>query len=266
MYNVVLIPRDARNRQDGVMSIPAADLPVPARVRALAGAARLTPLWENELGGVTFRADPPHDGEAPPRVIKFGPHDPEGPMLDEAERLEWAATFTPVPEVFDAGRDSSHEWLVTSLVPGRSAVDPAWIAKPTIAAFAAGAALRRLHDALPVIDCPFDWSVETRIHNARFRGFDIPEFLLTPPEIDVLVVCHGDACVPNTLLNDDGSLAAHVDLGALGVADRWADLAVATLSTQWNYGPGHEDELLAGYGVARDDERIAYYRALWENT
>lgn len=31
---------------------------------------------------------------------------------------------------------------------------------------------------------------------------------------------------------------------ALGVADRWADLAVATWSTTWNYGPGWEEPVL----------------------
>jgi kanamycin kinase len=50
----------------------------------------------------------------------------------------------------------------------------------------------------------------------------------------------------------------------LGVADRWADLAVATWSTQWNYGPGWEQPLLAAYGVAADPERIRYYRLLWD--
>jgi hypothetical protein len=52
------------------------------------------------------------------------------------------------------------------------------------------------------------------------------------------VVCHGDACVPNTLLDRTGRWIGHVDLGTLGVGDRWADLAIATLSTEWNYGPG----------------------------
>ena len=47
------------------------------------------------------------------------------------------------------------------------------------------------------------------------------------PALD-LVVCHGDACNPNFLLADDGNFTGYVDLGGLGVADRWADLAVAS--------------------------------------
>jgi len=64
------------------------------------------------------------------------------------------------------------------------------------------------------------------------------------PPVDRLVVCHGDACCPNTLLGPDGRWVAHVDLGQLGTADRWADLAVATWSTAWNYGPGWEPTLV----------------------
>jgi kanamycin kinase len=50
------------------------------------------------------------------------------------------------------------------------------------------------------------------------------------------------------------------DLGDLGVADRWADLAVAT----WNYGPGWETPLLDAYGIAPDPARTCYYRLLWD--
>ena len=84
-----------------------------------------------------------------------------------------------------------------------------------------------------------------------------------PPPVDRLVVCHGDPCVPNTLLDVDGTVTGHVDLGALGVADRWADLAVASWSTVWNFGPGYEVPLLAAYGVEADPVRMDYYRALW---
>ena len=89
--------------------------------------------------------------------------------------------------------------------------------------------------------------------------------LVDPPPIDRLVVCHGDACAPNTII-DGGAWSGHVNLGSLGVADRWADLAIATWSTQWNYGPGWENALLEAYGVEADPQRTAYYRLLWDPT
>jgi aminoglycoside phosphotransferase len=49
-----------------------------------------------------------------------------------------------------------------------------------------------------------------------------------------------------------------------GTADRWADLAVATWSAGWNYGPGWGDQLLAAYGVRDDPVRTRYYRLLWD--
>ena len=46
------------------------------------------------------------------------------------------------------------------------------------------------------------------------------------------------------------------------MADRWADLAVASMSLDWNYGPGWQDEFFHAYGIERDEERIQRFRAL----
>ncbi|HLU54172.1 MAG TPA: aminoglycoside 3'-phosphotransferase [Pseudonocardia sp.] len=239
---------------------PVEPVPVPAAVARLAGGDEIVPVWRNELGGVTFRLDGA-DGRV--RYAKWIAAGRPGIDLEgEAARLAWAHGRVPVPRVLEQGRDADGSWLVTEAVPGRSAVDPRWVAEPATAAAAIGRGLRLLHDALPVDECPFDWGVEHRL--AR-KGCCDPD-LLAPPPIDRLVVCHGDACAPNTLLHDDGTFAAHVDLGSLGVADRWADLAVAAWSTEWNFGPGHEDAVHAGYGIAPDPVRIAYYRRLWDAT
>ena len=216
----------------------------------LAGSAELEAVWVNAIGGLTFRWDE--------QYVKWLPAGAPVDLADEAARLRWAARWTAVPEVLDHGADDDGAWLVTRALPGRSAVDPYWLERPAVAARGVGAGLRALHDALPVAECPYDWGVTTRAGDDRFDEL--------APGIDQLVVCHGDPCVPNTLLADDGTPLAHLDLGALGVADRWADLAVAAWSTEWNYGPGYTELLYEAYGVEPDAERVAFYRALWDAT
>ena len=168
-----------------------------------------------------------------------------------------------MPRVIEHGGDADAEWLVTEALRGESAVAPRWVADPATAVRAVGEGLRALHDALPVEDCPFVWDVPSRLANAAARGIHLPARFADPPPVDRAVVCHADACCPNTLIGDDGRWSAHVDLGQLGVGDRWADIAVASMSTEWNYGPGWEDALIAAYGVEPDRERLAFYRDLW---
>jgi kanamycin kinase len=219
-------------------------MPIPAVVAAIAAGRPVEAVWVNELGGVTFRIERESGGE----YVKTYPDDVAHLLAAEVPRLRWARTYTAVPAVLGSGSG----WLHTAALPGRSAVDPRWSDQPEVAARAIGAGLRMLHDALPVADCPFgppSWVTDDA------------------PSADHLVVCHGDACAPNTLMADDGSCTGHVDLGDLGVADRWADLAIATMSLDWNYpttdDAGFEAALLEAYGIGPDRGRIAYYRALW---
>lgn len=244
------------------MTIPTESVAVPERVNALSRGADLTCVWRNDDGGLTFRAT----GVGEPFYIKWGPRIIESSLRDEAERLRWASQWIPVPPVLDSGEDETHEWLVTAGIDGLSAVDPRWTAEPETAVRAVGEGLRAMHDALPVAECPWEWSVPERIANAERRGIVVPASLRTPPPVDLLVVSHGDACVPNTLVGEDGRWVAHVDLAQLGVADRWADVAVASMSTEWNFGPGWEDALIEAYGLEPDRERLAYYRDLWNAT
>lgn len=265
-----------------IAGVPAPGTPMPEPIARIA-LGPLTPVWQNQLGGLTFFEQPVEDS-APGRYLKWVPNGtPELDLRAEAERLSWAAARgAHVPVVLEQGGDATGDWLVTAALQGDSAVSARWITTPEIAAFEIGIGLRDLHDRLDPRDCPFDWSIDRRLSQARARldrglgqaewapehsGLSVAEaweLLADPPPIDRLVVCHGDACAPNTLIGDDGRFTAHVDLGALGVADRWADLAVAAWSTVWNYGEGYENFVYEGYGIAPDPARIAYYRLLWD--
>lgn len=234
---------------------------VPQVVARIAAGDPIQLVWHNDLDGRTYRVH--RDGRT--EYVKWAPDHPEIDLELEALKLAWAGRYITVPEVLDHGRDSeSSGWLHTVGIPAASAVAPPWKAEPLRAARAIGAGLRMLHDRLPVSECPWSWRIIDRSPKIK-NPVDQVLTDLAPPEED-LVVCHGDACSPNTLIAPDGSCAGHVDLGSLGVADRWADLAIATYALAWNYSPAHEDELLEAYGVARDDDRISYYRRLWDAT
>jgi kanamycin kinase len=260
--------------------LPTSPPRAPAAVKALAGARSVEPVWVNEVGGLTFAVV---GADGPELFVKWAPPGAGVDYLAEAVRLAWAGPFTPVPEVVELGRDSEGSWMAMRAIDGASAVEERWRAQPAVAVRAIGEGLRALHHALPADSCPFSWSAGDRAARATqlaASGHQSPErwheqhrylsvdqalaLVSEPPAIDRLVVCHGDACAPNTLLGPDGRWCAHVDFERLGLADRWADLAIATWSCDWNYGPGWEGELLAAYGVGPDPERSAYYRLLWD--
>lgn len=231
----------------------------PDSIRAVAAGRALKLLWHNDLGGLTYLIG---DG----LVVKWAP---TGTVLDlaaEVTRLAWASSHLSVPQVIDRGADEQGSWFVSLAMTGENAVTKRWTADPATAVTAVGQGLRAVHDRLPLESCPFVWSVDSRLADARRRQVDpvVLQSLQDSPDIDRLVVCHGDACAPNTMITDDGHWSGHVDLGQLGVGDRWADLAIATWSTQWNYGDGWENALLDAYGIAPDPVRTAYYRRLWD--
>ncbi len=219
------------NKPEGPVEVPGL---VRAAVRDL---HELEAVWRNELGGLTFR-----DGD---RFLKWNPLGSGVDLRDELARLLWAAPRHPVPEVVECVEDAEGQLLVTRALPGTGAVTDEWRARPREAVRAIADGLRRLHQ-LSASECPFvcEW--------ARARSV---------PTAD-LVVVQGDACTPNTIIGPDAGFAGHVDLGLLGTADRWADLAIASRSLDWNFGPGWQDEFFAAYGIDRDDDRIRDYRAL----
>ena len=167
---------------------------------------------------------------------------------------------------------------------GTNGTEPDLKANPELLASLLGKALLYFHDHAPVSKCTFDFRLETSLDHISKRaqlGLIQPEKHFHPefqhlsldealsflqeqqPSSTKEVVCHGDYCVPNILF-DNNRLKGFVDLGELGVADVWWDLAVATWSLNWNLGNGWEELFLKEYGVSYDDHKNIYYRLLYD--
>jgi kanamycin kinase len=223
-------------------------LEVPPIARELAGGREPELAWRNELDGLVFRI-----GD---RYLKWNPRSTGIDLERERVRLEWVSTRHPAPRVVDHGVDGDAQWLLSEALPGGPAIGEQWRARRSEAIRAIAAGLRAIH-AIPIDDFPAGWTAESWVGRR-------PPSLRSRPPIDDPVLVHGDACAPNTLISDKGAWTGNVDFGDLAVGDRWADLAVASLSLDWNFGEGHQRELFDAYGIAPDDGRIRYYRALWD--
>ena len=223
------------------------DQQIPEIVHDVAAGRAIELVWRNDLGGLTFRIDD--------TFLKWNPQSTGIDLDRERSRLEWIAARHPAPRVIRFGVAGDAQWLLTAALDGISAVGDQWRARRSEAIAAIATGLRAIH-ALPTEDFPTEWTSQVWVGQR-------PASLGTAPSIEQLVLVHRDACAPNTLISDDGNWVGHVDFGDLAVGDRWADLAVASLSLDWNFGEGHQDELFGAYGVVPDEERINYYRALW---
>ena len=223
------------------------DDPVPGVVAELAGTARPELVWRNELGGLTFHFDD--------RFVKWNPRHTGIDLDRERVRLEWISGRHRAPRVIASGSDEKAQWLLTEAGPGECAVGDTWRARRPEAIRAIATGLRAIH-AIPIDDFPSGWTQEVWV------GRNL-ESLGPRPPLDRPVLVHGDACAPNTLISAAGEWTGNVDFGGLAVRDRWADLAIASLSLDWNFGEGHQTELFDAYGIEPDEKRIRYYRSLW---
>ena len=88
-----------------------------------------------------------------------------------------------------------------------------------------------------------------------------------------IVLTHGDCCLPK-ILAEDSRINGFIDLGKMGPADRWQDIAIALRSLEHNFSgkytagkacPGYESQMLLDeLGIEMDEERNKYYRLLDE--
>jgi len=252
---------------------------IPDAIRRAHAEWRCELAYELVRSCATFRLSHP-SGAA--RYVKIAQLDYRPSLADEAERVRWAAQHLSVPEVLEAGRDDRVQWMLTNALPGVDATNEHLRAEPERLVRLLARGLRQIHRA-PTADCAFDFRLDRALAHVRrridsneldSRGFNTEHRHLTPaealailerdrPQTEEVVLCHGDYCFPNILI-EDWSITGFVDLGELALADRWYDLAVGTWTTIWNLGPGWEETFLRAYGIEPDWTRIRYYRLLYD--
>lgn len=245
-----------------------------------------TPIRAGESADLVYRRD---DGLV---YAKLASTARSAELAGERDRLAWLeGRGIACPRVIDWRESDEGACLIMSAVEGVSAADlpaadllKAWRSMVE--------RLRDLHE-LPPDQCPFDRSLSVMIQRAVdvvARKAVNPDFLpdedkeesgrellsrLEPELPDRFnqepsdwAVCHGDACMPNFMV-DPKSLRCTglIDIGRLGTADRYADLALMLANARESWTSKAEeaeafDILFNTLRKVPDKERLAFYLRL----
>lgn len=218
----------------------------------------------------------------PDWFAKLAPLDNCQSLHAEAARLDWLAQAGfPAAQIIECLEHEGNLWLITRALDGQDAARSA--AAPRAKVTALAEALHRLHSIDPKA-CPFDEGLsvkfdqaEDRVNNRKVDGTDFddqnvgkdPQALLSElrskrPGEEALVVTHGDASLPNFILQD-GRFSGVVDCARLGLADRYQDLSLIAWSIGYNLGRRWIAEFLNVYGLPHPDpQKMRFYKSLDE--
>jgi aminoglycoside 3'-phosphotransferase-1 len=219
-----------------------------------------------ESGGAVYRLH--GKTNAPDLFLKYGKAALADDITDEMVRLRWLGGYVPVPAVVHFARTPDEAWLVTTAVPGDTAYQILEAAPDLRIAVVDAIArfLQRIH-AIPTNECPFTSNHVYRLTRARARidahlvdesDFDDDRQGWTAeqvweaiqallPLVPDPVVTHGDFSLDNLLVRG-GEVLGCIDVGRVGIADRYQDLAIV-----WNcleaFGPSLQERFLEQYGI-----------------
>ena len=214
--------------------------------------------------------------------LKSEPANVMSELPNEIACLRWMSRIgLPGPSVLDAATENNLHWLIMTAVPGHDLASAKFLSPLQVVSILA-MALRTLHQ-VPIESCPFSHSLEQRIEAARSRvsaglvdeaDFDderlgrsaadvFSQMLSILPETLELAVTHGDACLPNFMV-EDSRFSGYIDCSRLGVSDIYQDLALAARSIGRNLGEAWVAPFFRAYGIEPDKQRIAFYCLLDE--
>lgn len=213
---------------------------------------------------------------------------------NEVQVMRWLEGKLPVPEVLACEESDGSSYLLMSRIPGAMACEPQYMEQPAMLVKLLAQALKRLW-SVDITDCPCNVSLENKLAQAEERvaknmvdvedaepdtfgdnGFESPQALLAwlkeNQPMEELVLIHGDYCLPNVFF-DGESLTGFIDLGRMGIGDKWCDIALCYRSLCHNFEGRYGGKPYLGFvpqmlfeelGIEPDWERLRYYILLDE--
>ncbi len=215
-------------------------------------------------------------------------------VQNQVEVMRWLEGKVPVPQVLAYEVENEKSYLLMSKMDGVMSCDTYYMEHPEILLEALASGLKMLWN-VDVGECPRVRDVDAVLREARVRvenhlvdvedaepetfgqgGFESPEHLLewlesNGPSFEP-VLSHGDFCLPNVFLKD-GQIIGFIDLGKIGVGDKWNDIALCYRSLKHNFAGAYGGKVCEDFdpnmlfeklGIEPDWEKIKFYLLLDE--
>lgn len=209
------------------------------------------------------------------------------------EMLRWLEGRLPAPRVICTEKADGKQYLLMLKAEGEMLCSENNMRdiEKTVGLYARS--IKMLWD-VDISDCPRACPLDDQLREARRRmeqglidmedcepetfgpgGFESPEQLMkwlenNRPD-EQMVLSHGDLCMPNVFAKD-GDISCYIDIGDMGVAGMWRDIALCWRSLKHNCSGmytgvdlgDHTEELFEQLGIAPDWDKINYYVLLDE--
>lgn len=227
-------------------------------------------------------------------VLKIQPESVE--TDNEYSIVNWLNHCIPIPSIPVYYKQGGRAYTLMTKIAGDMLCTKENLANPEMMIKIVAMGMKMLWK-MDVSECPFTTSrLDERLKAAEYnvvnglvnvdnvepetfgpKGFKNPKELLewlkcNRPEEDI-VLTHGDFCLPNIFVKD-GSISGFIDLGKMGPADRWQDIAIAIRSLEHNFNGKYTDGkkiydfkpqmLIDELGIAWDEKKYRYYILLDE--
>lgn len=259
---------------------------IPEKIKKIIGEYEFE---QNEIGmsGSTVLMFPEH-------VLKIQKQSAESE--NEKEMADRLGSYLPLPKVLVYLVEDGIAYTLMTRMSGKMLCEEEFLTQPEKLIELTAKGIKRLWE-VDMKNCPGNVSLlEERLKEARRHvengevdvdnvepetfgpdGFDSPESLLVwleenRPKEDI-VLTHGDFCVPN-IFTDGEEITGYIDLGKMGPADRWQDIAIVLRSLHHNFsgrysaGKSYFDfkpqMLLDMLGIEMDEKKNRYYMLLDE--
>ena len=187
-------------------------------------------------------------------VLKIQPNNIES--QNEVKIMKWLKNCSYFPKIIKYENTNDFSYLLMTKIKGKMSCDEKYMSNGNILIKALVDGLKFLW-SFDISNCPFvhnlnnkikqieqkinkglinleDVNLDFFLENKFQKPKDLLDWLIiNQPKVEELVLSHGDYCLPNIFINEN-IFSGFVDIGQLGIADKWLDIAICYRSLKSN--------------------------------